>query len=78
MRTWTDEHGRLQLYDHISDSMVFADNNHKMCPFTLGYCASLDRVPGICFKDACELWDPVMNRCSLSDRVRAEVLHDES
>jgi len=42
MRKWTDENGRLQLYDHISNSMVFADNNHKLCPFTLGYCATLD------------------------------------
>jgi len=78
MHKWTDENGKLQLYDHINDKMVTADKEHKLCPFTLGYCATINETPGICFKDACELWDPVMNRCSLSDRVRIDGLDDES
>lgn len=69
-RKWTDNDGKLLLYDHIGNSMVPTDKEHKMCPFTLGYCHSTDDVPGVCFKDACELWDPDMKRCSLSDRIR--------
>ena len=69
-RKWTDEFGRLLLYNHQKNEVVPADDENKLCPFTLGYCSSIENMPGACFKDACELWDREMNRCSLSGRIR--------
>ncbi len=66
MRQWGDKNGTLLLYDHLNHEIVPADADHRMCPFTLGYCQTIEHIPGICFKEACELWNSEKHRCSLS------------
>ncbi len=70
MRQWGNSDGRLLLYDHLNHEIIPYDEEHKMCPFTLGYCQTVEHIPGTCFKQACELWDMNARSCSLSNRCR--------